>query len=110
MFPTDGDCSDGRYTLVIECKGLLSIGISRTLVRNRVGVGITGGTINSMLPHNSQLMEQANNARMVVGPLWPGPDNIHGFALEGKSYRQGWATNHIPTAFAVSGVRMTTST
>ncbi len=26
---------------------------------------------------------------MVVSPLWRGPGNIHGFVLDGKSYRQG---------------------
>ncbi len=52
-------------------------------------------------------MEQVNNAHMVVSPLWPGPDNIHGFALEGKSYRQGWATNQIPTVPAVYAVKIT---
>ncbi len=30
-----------------------------------------------------------NNVRMVVSPLWRGPGNIHGFILNGKSYRQG---------------------
>ncbi len=34
-----------------------------------------------------QLKEQVNNARMVVSPLWRGPGNIHGFVLDGKSYR-----------------------
>ncbi len=41
---------------------------------------------------NSQLWEQVNNARMVVNPLWRGLGNTPGFVLDGKSYRQGWAT------------------
>ncbi len=45
---------------------------------------------------------------MVVSPLWRAPDNIHGFILDGKSYRQGLATAQTPTVTAVSGVRITT--
>ncbi len=37
----------------------------------------------------SQLREQVNNVRVVVSPLWRGAGNIHGFILDGKSYRQG---------------------
>ncbi len=33
---------------------------------------------------------------MLVSPLWRGPGNIHGFILDGKSYRQGWATAQTP--------------
>ncbi len=36
-----------------------------------------------------QQQEQVNNVRMVVSHLWCGPGNIHGFVLDGKSYRQG---------------------
>ncbi len=45
---------------------------------------------------------------MVVSPLWRGPGNIHGFVLDGKSYRQGLASAQTPTVTAVSGVRITT--
>ncbi len=41
---------------------------------------------------NPQLREHVNNVRMAVNPLWRGPGNIHDFVLNGKSYRQGWAT------------------
>ncbi len=41
-------------------------------------------TITPMLPFNSQLKEQINNVHMVVSPLWRGPSNIHGFALDGN--------------------------
>ncbi len=34
----------------------------------------------------SHLREQVNNLYMVVSPLWRGPDNIHDFILDGKSY------------------------
>ncbi len=33
---------------------------------------------------------------MVVGLLWRGPGNIHGFVLDGKSYRQGLTTAQTP--------------
>ncbi len=44
---------------------------------------------------------------MVVSPLWRGPGNIHGFILEGKSYRQEQATAQTLTVTAVFGVRIT---
>ncbi len=37
----------GHHTLGIECKGVLSTGVDRMLVGNRVGVGLTRSTINS---------------------------------------------------------------
>ncbi len=46
---------------------------------------------------------------MVVSPLWCGPGNIHGFDLDGKSYRQGLAAAQTPNEPAVSGVRRTVS-
>ncbi len=42
-------------------------------------------------------------------PLWPGPDNNHGFIMDGKSYRQGWTTARTLNEPAVSGIRITTS-
>ncbi len=39
---------------------------------------------------------------------WRGPGNIHGFILDGNSYRQGLATAQTPGMSAVSGVRKTT--
>ncbi len=36
------------------------------------------------------------------------PGNIHGFVLDGKSYRQGWVTAQTPTVPAVSFVTITT--
>ncbi len=66
------------HTLDIECKGVLSIGLQRLFVKNRVYVGLT---------LYSLLREQANNVRMVVSTLWHGPGNIHGFILDGKSSR-----------------------
>ncbi len=57
-------------------------------------------------PH-SQLREQVSNVRMIVSALWRGPRNIHGFILDGKSYRQGSATVQTPTATAVSAVDFT---
>ncbi len=33
------------------------------------------------------------NVCMVVNPLCREAGNIHGFVLDGKSYRQGWATS-----------------
>ncbi len=56
---------------------------------------------------SSQLMEQVNNVRMVVNPLWRGPGNIHGFVLDGKSYPQRQSTAQAPTVTTVSGVRVT---
>ncbi len=40
----------GHYKLGIECKGVLSTGVDRMLVGNRVGVGLTRGTISSFAP------------------------------------------------------------
>ncbi len=40
--------------------------------------------------------------------LWRVPGNIHGFVLDGKSYRQGKATAQTPTVTAGSGVGMST--
>ncbi len=31
---------------------------------------------------------------MVVTPLWRGLGNIHGFVLDGKSYREGYTTDY----------------
>ncbi len=45
---------------------------------------------------------------MVVNPLWCGPGNIHGFALDGKSNRQGWDTAQTTNKTGVSGGRITT--
>ncbi len=46
---------------------------------------------------------------VVVSPLWRGPSNIHGFVLDEKSYRQGWATAaQTPFVPASSGVRIKT--
>ncbi len=38
--------------------------------------------------------------------MWRGPGNVHGFALDGKPYRQGWVTAQTPTMPAVSSVRI----
>ncbi len=45
---------------------------------------------------------------MVWSPLWCGLGNIHGFVLDGKPYRQGWATAQTINEPAVSdmGVKM----
>ncbi len=40
----------GRHTLGIEGKGVLSIGVLRVVVGNRVGVGINRSTINPLPP------------------------------------------------------------
>ncbi len=40
----------GHHTLGIECKGVLSTGVDRMLVGNRVGVDLTRSTINSFAP------------------------------------------------------------
>ncbi len=40
----------GHHTLSIECKGVLSTGVDRMLVGNRVGVGLTRSTISSFAP------------------------------------------------------------
>ncbi len=48
------------------------------------------------------------NRQLRSNPQWRGPDNIHGFVLDGKSYRQGWATAQTLNASAVLGVRITT--
>ncbi len=55
------------------------------MVGNRVGVGL-----------------------VVVSPLWRGPGNVHDFILDGKSYRQGYATAQTPTVPAASGLRIIT--
>ncbi len=63
-------------------------------------------------PNNSAVIaytnHRANNVYMVVSPLWCGPGNIHGFILDGKSYRQGKATAQTPIVPAVSGMKITT--
>ncbi len=46
---------------------------------------------------------------MEVNPLWRGPGNIHGFILDGKSYRLGWATAKTTTVPTVSRMRIITS-
>ncbi len=45
---------------------------------------------------------------MEVSPLWRGPGDIHGFVLDGQSYRPEWATAQTLTEPAISGVRITT--
>ncbi len=40
----------GHHTFGIECKSVLSTGVHRMLVGNRVGVGLTRSTINSFAP------------------------------------------------------------
>ncbi len=40
----------GHHTLGIECKGVLSTGVDKMLVGNRVGVGLTRSTISSFAP------------------------------------------------------------
>ncbi len=45
----------------------------------------------------SQLRKQVNNAHMIVSPLWRGPDNIHGFILDGPSYQKGKTTAQGPS-------------
>ncbi len=40
----------GHHTLGIECKGVLSTGVDRMLVGNRVGAGRTRSTISSFAP------------------------------------------------------------
>ncbi len=77
----------------MEFKGVLSKGVYKILVGNRVGVGLTRSTINPM---------QVHYVRMTVSPLLRGPGNIHGSILDGK------ATAQTPTVLAVSGVRITT--
>ncbi len=57
---------------------------------------------------HSQLKEKVNNVCMVVSSMWRGPGNIHGFILDGKSYRQGWATVQTLNERAFSSVKMTT--
>ncbi len=74
------------------------------LFGNRVGVGLAPCSLL-----NPQFREQVNNVRMVVSPLWRGPGNIHGFVLDGKSYRQGRSTPQAPIEPAVADVRITTS-
>ncbi len=46
---------------------------------------------------------------MAVSPLLCGPGNMNGFVLDGKSYRQGWATAQMPNKPALSGLTITTS-
>ncbi len=52
---------------------------------------------------------QVKNVRVVVSPLFRGPGNIHGFNLDGKSYRQRKATAQTLTVPTVSGVRIRTT-
>ncbi len=42
-------------------------------------------------------MEQVNNVRMAVSPLWRRPGNNHGFVLDGIFHQQGWATAQTPS-------------
>ncbi len=48
VFPTSIPL--GHHTLGIECKDVLSTGVDRMLVGNRVGVGLTRSTISSFAP------------------------------------------------------------
>ncbi len=45
---------------------------------------------------------------MVVSLLLWGPGNIHGFVLNGKSYRPKLAIAQTSTEFTLSGVKITT--
>ncbi len=61
-----GDCSSkplGHHTLGIECKSVLSTGVDRMLVGNRVGVGLSRSTIS----YFASFLKKA--ALMAVSPL-----------------------------------------
>ncbi len=57
------------------------------LIGNRAGVCLNRRSINPMLPPTFQLIEHVNNVSIVMSPLWHGLGNIHGFVLDGNSYR-----------------------
>ncbi len=63
----------GHHTLGIDCKGVMSTGVDRMLVGNRVGVGLTRSTINSFAPIQiSHHGSEKKTVLMVVSPLWRG--------------------------------------
>ncbi len=81
-----GDCSSkplGHHTLGIECKSVLSTGVDRMLVGNRVGVGLSRSTISSFAP------EPPVTETGQIVPIRP-------------------ATSHKPSKFAVAGMKITT--
>ncbi len=45
---------------------------------------------------------------MLLTSLWRGPGNIHGFILDGKSYRREWVTTQMTIETTVSCVRLKT--
>ncbi len=65
--------------------------VYRRLVGNKLGAGITRGSVNNLHP-----------LHMVVSPLWHGPANVYGFVLNGR------ATEQAPTETAVLDMRVTT--
>ncbi len=40
-----------------------------------------------MVFEHSQLRKHVNNVRMAVSLLWRGPDDIHGFVLDGLLFK-----------------------
>ncbi len=96
----------GRHTLGIECKGVLSNGVERMLVGNRVDVGLTGSTTNPM-PPSLFPVKGANRYRP------HGSEPPVAWIGQHPWFRPGWKilpTAQTPTVPAVSGVRVTTST
>ncbi len=97
----------GYHTLGIECKGVLSTGVDRILVGNRVGVGLSRSTINSFAPiqishHGSEKNCPHGSEPPVAGTGHPG-------------FYPGWqilptrpATFLKPSKSSVSGMRITT--
>ncbi len=97
----------GHNTLGIERKGVLSTGVDRMLVGNRVGVGLTRSTINSFAPihishHGSEKNCPHGSEPPVAGTGHPG-------------FYPGWrilptrpATSLQPSKSALSGMRIKT--
>ncbi len=97
----------GHHTLGIECKGVLSTGVDRMLVGNRVGVGLTRSTINSFAPiqishHESEKNCPHGNEPPVAGTGHPG------FYPRWRILPTRPATSLKPSKSAVSGMRITT--
>ncbi len=71
----------GYASCIIECKGVLPIGIYRVLAGNRVGEGFIRSTISSLAPLSISRF-------VTVTSLWRGLGNL-GFTRDGVPCRPG---------------------
>ncbi len=100
-----------RSALVLENKGVLSTGVQGMLDGNPVNIGLPMSTISSLLPCFLPVIQQVNNDRMGVSPLSRGLGNVHGFVLNGRSFRPRLATakNQIKSPVPLGRMKTPTS-